>query len=43
MQVPSVKLKCRNRVARKGEAWWPRRDSNLQPDRYEREDGARLS
>ena len=24
------------RVARKGEAWWARRDSNPQPDRYER-------
>ncbi len=24
------------RVARKGEAWWARQDSNLQPDRYER-------
>ena len=22
----------------KGEAWWARQDSNLQPDRYERED-----
>jgi hypothetical protein len=24
------------RAARKGEAWWARQDSNLQPDRYER-------
>jgi hypothetical protein len=24
------------RVARQGEAWWARQDSNLQPDRYER-------
>ena len=24
------------REARKGEAWWARRDSNPQPDRYER-------
>ena len=33
---PSGPCVAAPRVARQGEAWWARQDSNLQPDRYER-------